>query len=43
MARDGAFQMMARISAKYNKMSLIGYQKIWKGKGLPERLDMPTL
>lgn len=42
MARDGAYQMMARISADYNKMADVAYQKIWKGD-LPERLDMPDL
>lgn len=42
MARDGAYQMMARISADYNKMSTVAYQKVWKGD-LPERLDMPDL
>jgi len=43
MARDGAYQMMARISANYNKMAMVAYQKVWKGDGLPERLDMPNL
>jgi hypothetical protein len=43
MARDGAYQMMARISANYNKMAMVAYQKVWKGNGLPARLDMPDL
>lgn len=42
MARDGAYQMMARISADYNKMSAVAYQNVWKGD-LPERLDMPDI
>lgn len=42
MARDGAYQMMARISADYNKMSAVAYQNVWKGS-LPDRLDMPDL
>lgn len=42
MARDGAYQMMARISADYNKMSEVAYQNVWKGD-LPERLDMPDI
>jgi len=47
MELDGSRNMMARISAEYNKMSAVGYQKIWKntpidgGGILPERLDMP--
>jgi hypothetical protein len=43
MSRDGAYQMMARISADYNKMAMVAYQKVWRGDGLPERLDMPDL
>lgn len=35
---DGVRQMMRRIAANYNAMSQIGYQGIWKSRGLPERL-----
>lgn len=39
MQRTGTFQMMAQIASDYNKASSIWYQKVWKGKGLPERLE----
>ncbi len=39
MEIDGIRNMMNRIAADYNAMSQIAYQKIWKSKGLPERLD----
>lgn len=39
MTRDGSKQMMNRIAMDYNAMSQIAYQKIWKGKGLPETLE----
>lgn len=39
MEYDGVRNMMKRIAAEYNTMSEIGYQKIWKSKGLPGRLD----
>jgi hypothetical protein len=35
---EGCRNMMYRIAADYNAMSQVGYQKIWKDKGLPERL-----
>jgi hypothetical protein len=43
MELDGSRNMMARISAEYNKMSNVAYQQVWKSMddGLPERLDMP--
>lgn len=42
MQRDGAWNMMRDISQRYNKESQVAYQKIWKSKGLPERLDLPS-
>jgi len=39
MTREGSKQMMNRIAMDYNAMSQIAYQKIWKGKGLPEKLE----
>jgi hypothetical protein len=39
MTRDGSKQMMRRIAMDYNAMSQIAYQKVWKGKGLPEKLE----
>lgn len=39
MQRTGAAQMKLQIEAEYNKASKVFYQKIWKGKGLPEILE----
>lgn len=39
MQRDGARQMMNNIAREYNKMSQVAYQKLWKSKGLPEKLE----
>jgi paraquat-inducible protein B len=35
---DGVRNLMRRLAADYNTASQVSYQKIWKGKGLPERL-----
>lgn len=35
---DGVRNMMRRIAADYNTMSSVCYQKLWKAKGLPEKL-----
>lgn len=39
MERDGARQMRKEVAKQYNKMSDVCYQKIWKGRGLPQRLE----
>lgn len=39
MELNGSRQMKKEVAKQYNKMSDVCYQKIWKGKGLPEKLE----
>lgn len=42
MQLTGSSQMVRNIAKEYNAMSKIAYQKIWKGKGMPETLTAPA-
>ena len=42
MQKTGSMQMARNIAKEYNAMSKIAYQGIWKGKGMPETLEVPA-
>ncbi len=41
MQKTGSMQMARNVAKEYNAMSLIAYQGIWKGKGMPKTLVVP--
>ena len=40
MQKTGSYQMANQVAKDYNKMADVAYQKIWRDKNLPEKLEM---